>query len=79
MSYSEIDVQEVLEGFPPPPGMTPGSKREVVRRLDEQAVRHGQPLLTATVMGKLLYVDKRTVTRYRTRNRQEAAAEGVSA
>lgn len=78
MSYSEIDVIEVLEGHAPPPGMLPNSRREVVRRLDERAIRRGEPVKTAAWLAELLEVDPRTITRYRSRNRQEAE-QGVSA
>lgn len=75
MSYSEIDVQEVMEGHAPPAGMTSDSKREVVRRLDEGALRNRLGgVYTARMLADLLGVDPRTVTRYRSRNRQEATA-----
>lgn len=72
----ELDVLEVLEGFPPPSGMTPASKREVVRRLDEASRRDGEPLKPRPWVAQLLGVTTRTVERYRAQLRAEARADG---
>ena len=61
MSFSELDVQEVLEGFPPPGAMTRGSRVEVVRRLDAQL----HEALSRPVLAKMLGVSTRTIERYR--------------
>lgn len=57
--FSEMDVSEVMEGFLAPPAMTPASRREAVRRLDQEG-----RLSTAEIAVRLV-VSTRTVERYR--------------
>lgn len=65
MSFSELDVQEVLEGFPPPPFMSKDSRVEVVRRLDERAQSRGEPLPLRPLIAAMLRVSTRSIERYR--------------
>lgn len=65
MSFLEMDVQEVMEGFPPPSGMSKGSKVEVVRRLDELARRNGRSPDPRPALARRLDVTPRSVERYR--------------
>ena len=65
MTFFELDVQEVLEGYPPPPAMTRGSRVEVVRRLDERARQRREPVLSRPVLAAMLRVTTRSIERYR--------------
>ncbi len=70
---SEADVQEVVDGFVRPPGMNRASRVEVVRRLDEQRVRRGQPPLLGAILAARLEVSERTISRYRAAIRNQSA------
>lgn len=61
MSYLEWDVQEVLEGFPPPSGMSKASKVEAMVRLES---RNRGPL-SRPELARILGVTTRTIERYR--------------
>lgn len=65
MTFNEIDVVEVLEGFPPSPFMSKASRVEVVRRLDERAARRGDDLPSRPWLAEALRVSTRTIERYR--------------
>lgn len=65
MSFSELDVAEVVDGFPPPPFMSKASRVEVVRRLDERAARRGDPLPHPSLAAGVLRVSTRSIERYR--------------
>lgn len=70
MSFSEIDVEEVLLGFAPPPGMTVGSRIEAIRRLDLRATEQGKPIASRPLLAEFFGVSTRTIERYRRRLRE---------
>lgn len=76
--FNEADVQEVVDGFVRPPGMSRASRLEVVRRLDEQRQRRGQPPLLCAILAARLEVSERTITRYRSAIRKQASTEAAT-